>query len=162
MKKIKLTQGKFALVDDDIFEYLNQWKWYYSKGYACRTQRYGLRKENKHLTIAMHRIIMNVVEGKVIDHINRDTLDNRKENLRIGSQQQNTFNSRKSLNNTSGYKGVFEMKSGYKRNKPWMAQIMFNRKSIFIGYFLNKKQAALAYNQKAKELFGEFSRLNKI
>lgn len=148
MNRIKLTQGKYAIVDDEDFKWLNQWRWYYDGRYA--------RMNYKNKKIHMHRLIMNTPKGMDTDHINGNGLDNRRCNLRICTSSQNHINTKKRKNNTSGYKGVFSCQL----SKNWRAQIRYNHKSIHIGNFINKIQAAKAYNQKAKELFGEFARLN--
>lgn len=135
MAKIKLTQGKFALVDDDMFEYLNQFKWFCdSRGYAVRD--IGGRKNKKR--ILMHRLINKTPKNLVTDHINRNKLDNRKKNLRSVTQRQNTFNAKLSKNNKSGYNGI----SFYKNR--WVARIKFNYKIIYLGRFLHLEDAILA------------------
>lgn len=158
MKKIKLTQGKYALVDNSDFELLNQWKWNYSSGYARRIQE----KNGKRSIIYMHRLLMGNVRSilikTVVDHINRNKLDNRKNNLRICTQFQNTHNHGINKNNTSGFKGV----SWSKNINRWHASIWLKRKNIHIGYFKNKKTAAKAYDEFSKRLHKEFGRLNFI
>ena len=155
MKKIKLTQGKYAIVDDEDFAYLNQWKWYFNnKGYAVKNNW----ENKKWKTIYMHRLIMNTLKKMETDHINGNKLDNRRCNLRICTKSQNQINSNVNIKNSSGYKGVCWHKD---RNK-WQVQIEFNGKKYYLGYFVDKIGAAKAYNQKAKELFGEFAYLNKV
>lgn len=155
MKKIKLTRGKFALIDDEDFERVNQYKWTFSQGYAVR----GKWNKGKTEIILLHRFILNVKKNELIDHINRNGLDNQKENIRIATKQQNAINSNISVANTSGYKGVSFMK-GEGRRKKWRAVIKFNQKYIHIGYFMHIIEAAKAYDKKAKELFGKFAHLN--
>ena len=106
----------------------------------------------------MHREILKCPKGLFIDHINRNGLDNRKNNLRVCSKSQNMMNTLIPKNNTSGYKGV----SWSKRDKKWMAYIKIKNKFNNLGYFNIKEQAALAYNDAAKKYHGEFARLNKI
>lgn len=108
--------------------------------------------------VYVHRFVMNAKKGEQIDHINGNTLDNRKRNLRFCTNSQNASNKEKQINNTSGYKGVCYDKA---KNK-WKAQIAKHNKNYFIGLFDNKEQAAIAYNKKAIELHGEFARLNII
>lgn len=153
MKEIKLTQGKVALVDDEDFEYLNQRKWHYSKGYAVSTSRrlFGFQK-----TIAMHREIMNTPNGMETDHINGDKLDNRKNNLRNCFHLENGKNRKIQINNTSNYKGV----SFDKRAGKWRSVIYIEKKKISLGNFTNIEDAARAYDKKAIELFGEFANTN--
>ena len=105
MKKIELTQGKFALVDDEDFEWLNQWKWYANHlGYTWYVVR-SVRYDNEVKAILMHRSILNAKIGEEIDHINHNGLDNRKKNLRICTRSQNNMN-RNKLRGTYKYKGV--------------------------------------------------------
>ncbi len=110
----------------------------------------------------MHRFIMNADITTLVDHKNRDTLDNRKCNLRLCTKSENMRNRAMSKNNQSGYKGVRYFPFGRRKTKFWKAQIVFNHKYIHIGYYHTKEEAALAYNTKAKELFGEFACLNTI
>ncbi len=104
----------------------------------------------------MHRQIMNAPAGLVVDHIDGNGLNNRKSNLRVCTQGQNSLNSRPRRNCSSRYKGV----SFYKRDKIWQAQIFYNFRTINIGRFDDEVEAALAYDRKAEELFGEFAYLN--
>lgn len=162
MKHIPLTQGKVAIVDDDKFEWLNQWKWYAYKHissgyYAIRQQCVGM-KNGKRVgkTIYMHRQILNAQKGQITDHKNRSGLDNRRYNLRLCSAIQNSQN-RKSIGKTSKYKGV----SRYINNK-WQVHIKLNNRRINLGYYDNEIDAAKTYNAKARELFGEFAYINNI
>lgn len=151
MKFIKLTQGKETIVDDVDFVILNKYKWYYHQGYATRSKRVGSRKLNKSITIRLHREILPTT--KEIDHINGNTLDNRRCNLRICTRQQNNFNRINYSKNK--FKGVD------RRNNKWRARITFNKKQIHIGYFDSETEACDAYNKKALELFKDFAKLNK-
>lgn len=155
MKEIQLTQGKVALVDDEDFEYLNQWRWKFHHNYAIRTTK----KLNICCDIAMHRIIMkNTDINFITDHINGNTLDNRKCNLRLCNKQQNSWNRKIHKNNSSGYKGVIFIKS---LNK-YKSLIIYNKKLYYLGVFYDKKDAAKAYNKAAIKFFGEFAKLNEI
>ena len=157
MKEIPLTQGKFALVDDEDFEWLNQWKWSYHKiGYAKRNIYLGGgRKAPKYQTIKMHRLILGTPTDKDTDHINRDQLDNRRENLRVCTRTQNQYN--RGTWGVSPFRGV----SWFKETEKWRAKITKGGHSIHIGYFYSERDAARAYDLKATELFGEFAFLNK-
>lgn len=161
MKKIKLTQGQFAIVDNEDFERVNQFKWCASWSkttlsfYAMRTI---LKSDGKRITRLMHRYIMNVHQGMETDHKNHNTLDNRKSNLRICTKQQNRANRKNHQKTSSKYKGVYWCKD----RKKWGAQIKLNKKEINLGRFKFEIDAVKAYNEKAKELFGEFAYLNKI
>jgi hypothetical protein len=158
MKKIELSQGKFALVDDENFEWLNRWNWVYGcRGYAVRTIHIKSREgKRKTIMVWMHREVAKTPQGFQTDHINGDRLDNRSENLRIVTSQRNKWNSSMPFNNTSGYKGVS------KRNNKWEASIHLNDKKFHLGYFSTKEEAANAYNEVAKQNFGDYSKLNQI
>jgi len=159
MKKIKLTQGQYALVDDEDFEDLNKYKWIAQYSSCTKTyyvKRHSHRECGKPKHLQMHRVIMNAKKGQVIDHINGNTLDNRKENLRIATYSQNRGNSKRYRNNTSGYKGV----SWNKNRQRWEACIGYQNKYIYLGLYTTKEEAALAYNEAAKKYFGEFANLN--
>ena len=159
MKKIKLTRGKYVLVDDEDFEHLNQWKWcaqYDGNFYAARSKGIGNGKQK---FIRMHRYIMNAPKGKVVDHINHNTLDNRKKNLRIASIGQNLRNQQKIKKKASSkYKGV----SWDKKSRKWSVRIVYKNKQIYLGAFHSEIEAAKAYNRGAKKYHKEFAFLNKI
>lgn len=110
--------------------------------------------------VSLNRFLLNPNMGLVVDHINGNTLDNRRSNLRICTFRQNSMNSRPSKNpkKSSIYKGV----SLLKKYNTWRAYIVINNKQIHIGIFKTEIQAALAYNEKAKVLFGEFACFNDI
>lgn len=159
MKTISLTQGKVAIVDDQDYEWLNQWKWTASKirgkWYAVRSL--GPRKNRKY--ILMHRLVHNVLPGMVCDHRNGNSLDNRNQNLRSCTQKDNVHNQSAHKDALSKYKGISCDKSS-KRRKRWRARIMSDGREKSLGYFDTELEAAKAYDQKAKELFGEFAKLN--
>lgn len=159
MKTIPLTQGQFALVDDEDFEWLNKWKWYAHKdcyGYYAERKCHCLDK--KQHTIVMSRQIMSCPQTMLVDHKNHNTLDNQKVNLRICTKSENNHNCNKPKNNTSGYKGV----SWDKNTKKWEVNIKSNGNQRYLGRFSNKIRAAKLYNKTAKELFGDFVMPNKI
>jgi|SRR5699024_12026504 len=106
----------------------------------------------------MHRVIMNPPEGMYVDHINNNKLDNRKSNLRLCTHMQNRHNSVANINNTSGYKGVF----WHNQAKKWRVQITTRGKTHSFGLYHDKHEAAKAYNEAAKDLYGEFAYLNEV
>ena len=160
MKNIPLTQGKFAIVDDDSFEYLSQWKWCAIKSskrfYAIRSV---YRPYRYPLMVIMHRLILGVKDRKTqVDHIDRNGLHNWKGNLRIATHSENRRNEGLRDINSSGLKGV----GWHKRIGKWQARLGFEYGRIHLGYFDDKWDAAKAYNEAASEHFGEFAWLNPI
>lgn len=157
-KVIKLTQNKETMVDLDVYEWASKSKWYaasWKNGfYAVKggKQIKGKREPN----IALHRLIIDVKKDEMIDHINGDTLDNRRENLRVCNNTQNQRNQKLSNRNTTGYKGV----SWHKKEKKWISRIRVNNKLIHLGYFKDLIEAAKAYDKAALIYFGEFASIN--
>lgn len=170
MKLIPLTQGKFAQVDDEDFEYLNQFKWFAYKHRNTYYARRSVRINGTHLCEQMHRIVMGIghKKDKIVDHINHNGLDNRKENLRFCTSTQNSQNRTPYINKTSKYKGVSIHRSkrfSKKRQEhylyiKWQAHIRINKKLYFLGYALTEKDAANLYNSAAIKNYGEFAFLN--
>lgn len=155
-KKIELSQNKFALVDDEDYKQLSQWNWCAKE---CNGKFYAVRRKPIAGTlIRMHRQILDAPNSKEVDHINRNTLDNRKSNLRICTHKQNLRNQKVSSANTSGFKGV----SWRKDIEKWSAYIKVNQKRIWLGVFEDKINAAEAYNNAALKYFGEFASLNDV
>lgn len=170
-KKIKLSQGKYALVDSEDFEFLNQWKWTYRQGYAVRGEYIGRISDERHPSgrqkyksrlIAMHRVIAKTPPQLTTDHINGNKLDNRKENLRNCTKRQNCYNTGTRNPNKdlakSPYVGVHISQSG----KRWISHIAPNRKSIHLGTFDTAEEAAEAYNMAALSFYGQFAKLNEV
>lgn len=152
--EVKLTKNQVAIIDD-IDSDLLDFKWnYHPKGYA---QLASIKKGP-----LMHRVILERKLGRELDkfersdHVNGNGLDNRRSNLRVATMMQNMWNQRLSKNNTSGYKGVYLLK----KDGLWRAQIMVNRKAIFLGDHIIPEDAARAYDKAAKQYHGEFARLN--
>lgn len=155
MKEIPLTQGKVALVDDADYESLMQHKWYAQKSnrgtwYAHRTI-WGTPKKT---TVPMHREIMQPADGLVIDHINHDGLDNRRENLRACESWQNTTYQRPWEGKKIPYRGV-----AAEYNK-FSAHIQYRGHRTHLYGFNTQEEAARAYDKMASEFFGEFAVLN--
>ena len=157
-RRIKLTQGKYALVEVEDFEELSKYKWHAKKSrsncYACRSVKLP---DGKRKSISMHRWLINPPEGLLVDHKNRISLDNRRSNLRPATPAQNSYNRGKSRRkSTSKYKGV----SLLKRTGKWRSAIGFEGRTISLGSFISEKQAALAYDLAAKRYHREFAYLN--
>jgi len=148
MKQIPLTQGQFALVDDDDFEWLNslgKWQAQYDPKMQSFYARHGeyIRGAKKYKVIHMHRILLNAEPGQLVDHENHNTLDNRRCNIRIVTSRQNQYNSKKRIDaKTSIYKGV----CWHTRDKKWRAQIEINGINKYIGSFNTEKEAVEAYD----------------
>ena len=155
MKEIQLTKGKVALVDDEDFEYLNQWKWCASKNGVGFCAVRSIIIDGKRTTRPIHQFIMG---SALINHIDGDELNCQKYNMRKCTKHQNNLNKRPHRNSSSKFKGVFWSKYG--NNFRWRVRIMYNRKTHNLGYFEDEIEAAKVYDQKARELFGEFAWLN--
>jgi HNH endonuclease len=158
MKTIPLTQGKVALVDDEDFNQLNQWKWHVSRDGSGK-KFYALRYAyitGKRVTVHMHRLIMNAKEKLEVDHIDGDGLNNQRNNLRLCTHAENVRNYQLPKHNKSGYKGVH----WNKQQQKWRAAIKVNNKEITLGHFKNIMDAVAVRDQKARELHGEFANTN--
>lgn len=157
MKEIYLTRGLVTLVDDEDYTNLNYHKWYALS--ADGNRFYVAHDFNRKCTL-MHRLIMKASNEIEVDHIDLDSLNNQKYNLRVCSSQQNKANMKSyasyGLQHTSQYKGV----SWDKARGKWQVGIHFNDRRIAIGRFDDEMEAAQAYDQKAIELFGEFAYVN--
>jgi len=156
MREIKLNHGKVALVDDADFDWLNQWKWIAEQGvsgiwYARRTSY----ETGKKKSVRMHRQLTNNAYP-IVDHADRNGLNNQRYNLRSATYSQNIANSKTMKDSKSGLKGVH----WHKPNKKWIAKIRIHGKDKHIGCFEDKHQAAKAYEIAAKEAFGEFARIS--
>lgn len=155
---IPLTRNQVTLVSTHRYEELSKFNWCAThrgtgKGFIA-VRRIGTRKEGR--VLPMHEVICPCPEGMEPDHINGNALDNRDENLRPSTHHQNTMNKPIQPNNTSGFKGV----SYRKDRRKWGAYIKFNGKMIHLGRFIDREDAARAYDRKAIELFGDFARTN--
>lgn len=165
MKQIQLS-GKnnnlYAIVDDLDYNMLIKHKWYLSKkGYAVRNRKSvnGIKDISP---ISMHGLVLGFKDGFVIDHINNNKLDNRKENLRFITNRQNIRRRGKQKNSKTGYKGVYVCKTKGLKSLRYQVYIRVNKKLLFIGYFKNKIEAARAYNVASKKYHGEFGYQNKV
>ena len=154
MKQIPLTKGLFAIVDDEDYEYLIKHKWHASVNNKSIYAKRNIYIDGVNKKVYMHRQILSVKERRIyIDHINLNTLDNRKSNLRTCTPAENTRN-KISYGENSKYKGVQPSRN------VWYARIYLNKKKHFLGYFESEEEAARAYDTAAKELHGEFANLN--
>lgn len=157
-KLIPLSRGLFATVDDDDFNWLNQWKWSAMKVTRAGTTRfYAVRveqRDGKQKMLLMHRVITGAAKGVVIDHKNRDSLDNQRDNLRGCTQAQNSLNrvANQTGTKTSRFKGV------YRDRHYWRARF----KSRFLGSFATEEAAAAAYDKAALAHDADFALVNAV
>lgn len=144
--------GKYAVVDDDVYDSQKHRKWFYSpQGYAwAYDYTNGWRNAPADL---LHRLIMNAPTGVTVDHIDRDGLNNQRSNLRLATYSQQNMNTKLRTDNTSGHRGVY----WESRRNCWRVCINFNRRQIHIGQYSNKSEAIAAYTAKAQELYGGFA-----
>ena len=155
-RKIRLTQGKFAIVDPDDYQRLSKHKWQYNpkqkhNGYAQRAKQVC----GKGKTVGMHREVIKVDYSMVVDHINGNGLDNRKANLRGATIMQNCWN-RRTRRGSNHFKGV----TWGKEAKKWRVIVTCAGKQIQLGFFEDEIEAAKAHDLAAKKYHGEFAVLN--
>lgn len=160
MKSIELSRGLFAVVDDDDYDFLMQWKWTALVAprtfYAYRRQR---MTDRKYAPVFMHRLLLATPEGMVTDHIDGDGLNNTRGNLRIATQRQNMMNRRPQRGGTCPLKGVWRDNTAPR--KPWRSAIRVNGRLVYLGRFDRPEDAASAYATAASEYFGEFHRISE-
>lgn len=146
--KVPIGKGLFALVDDDDYELVSNYRWHSHRG-----RNSGLCYASSN--IKMHRLITNAPLGIMVDHINGDSLDNRRENLRLCTNAQNQQNT-KGRGGTSKYKGVsFNIKSG-----KWAGSFISDGRHYYCGLFESEEECAMAVDKKRFEVCGEFAYLN--
>lgn len=157
MKQIKLTQGQVAIIDDEDFDKINKYSWY------ARRARHGYYATANDIPWALNNIVHmhNIIMGKapnglIVDHRDRDGLNNQKSDLRFSTPSQNGSN--RTPWGASKYLGVSKVKG----RERWRSFIGVDRKNIYLGIFSTEESAALAYNEAAKKYKGEFANLNDI
>lgn len=153
MKEIRLSQNKIALVDDGDFNYINQWKWYAeNRGYGFYARTMIGRKN-----FYMHRFILDVFEKNIIiDHKDRNPLNNQRDNIRIANTSQNLFNKSAHKDGKSKFLGV----CWDSERQKWMAAIGYDNKQHFLGRYNSEIEAAKAYDLAAIEHHKEFANPN--
>lgn len=146
----------FVVVDREDYPYLSQFNWFVDrKGYALRSLP---RNGGQSLKVRLHRELIGAKKGEIVDHINRDKLDNRKSNLRIVTPSQSCMNQGLRKDNQCGYRGVSYRKDSGK----WRAWINIDHKRTHLGSYTTADEAALAYNVAAMKYFQEYAVLNEV
>lgn len=158
---VPLADGRFAIVDSDDAAYVGQWNWCVTAGgggdwpYATRSVQVGHgRSHRRRITVRLHRDLMGAADGTEVDHINGNTLDNRRSNLRMATSSQNKWNTRLRRDNRTGYRGV-RKRSDCER---WAAEIAYKGRRTYLGSFPTPEAANAAYSAAADRLYGEFRR----
>lgn len=160
-KLIKLTQGQTAKVDSEDFYRVSKHKWCagwtpHSRSFRAMRRVILDWRQNRGMTVLMHREIVKAKEGEEVDHINGDSLDNRKHNLRKCTGSQNRRNRVGHKLHSSKYKGV----SWHKTEEKWRARVYCDKKLVFEGRFKDELEAAKAYDREAKKFHKDFARTN--
>jgi hypothetical protein len=157
---VPLTKGYEAVIDEADLEIISQFSWFScpssTVNYAKASVPLHLRDRWPTKIVAMHQVIMDVKDGRRIDHKDRNGLNCRRSNLRFATNSQNCANRVWPRSTKTKYRGLAPV------GKRWAARIQLNRKMIHIGVFDTEKDAAIAYNEAAKKLHGEFAVLNSI
>lgn len=159
MREIKTKNGKTALVDDEDFERVNSFRWFFVRSSTGRGSGYfatGRGRNGKKMVYLHHAIIGRPVNRKMsVDHVNGNGLDNRKENLRFATARQQRQNSAIRMNNHSGFKGI----SKRKQCETFKAEIMAKGRRIYLGDFKTELEAFEAYKKAAIQHYQEFARV---
>ena len=159
MKEIITRKGERIIVCDCHYDRVAGYQWHISnRGYVVRSEYIGLVDDkSKSKKISLHQLIIGKKKGRLVDHINRDKLDNRCDNLRHVTPQENVYN--RKYKTTSKYKGV--TKSGRVKN-PWTVAVYFNKSRKFIGNFETPEKAAKEYNKAVKDYHGKHAYINPL
>ena len=157
MREIQLSQEQVTLVDDEDFDYLNQWSWCIL---ADKWTLYACRRENKKTLLLMHRVLMKTPKGLVVDHKDHNGLNNQKDNLRNCTQSQNSCNMQSRKNFTT--KGVSHRRKRSGELGNFSAYITIDGRKKWLGTYKTDYEAALVYNAAAILQYGEFANLNKV
>lgn len=162
MSLIELTQGRFAVVDDEDYEVLSRFNWCFNAGYAY-TRWPSKKAKSGYSMISMHRFLLGAPHGKEVDHINNDGIDNRRENLRLCTRRQNCANTRTYKNKfRSKYRGVARCQYKGVEHGGWQAHIRVNGKLLYLGTYKTPEEAAEAFDKAATKYNGEFAKLNFV
>lgn len=165
MKTLLLRSGESVLVDEADYPELSRYVWCLRQhtSYLRYAYRYARKPDGKYARIKMHNQIMQPPKGFSIDHVNGDTLDNRRSNLRLATPRQQAQNTRKRNSGSSNYKGVTLsglIHGKYTPTTPWRARIRVNGKILNLGFYPTEEAAARAYDKAAIKHFGKFASPN--
>lgn len=152
-----MVKGYKFLIDEVDAKAVGAFTWYLQKTHRKIYARTETKLDGRRVALGLHRMITAAPKGMEVDHVNGDTLDNRRKNLRVCTHLQNMGNNRQPAGE-SGFKGVWKSHRG----NGWVAIIKHKGKRYSLGTFKEKKQAAVAWNKAAKKFRGEFACLNKI
>ena len=155
MKEIQLTKGCVALVDDEDYDFISQWKWCVSNAVYAVRRGSKIDGDLRGTIILMHRVIMHTPEGMSVDHIDGNSLNNCRSNLRNSTHSQNMFNKKLRSDSSSGIKGV------QKHGNKWRVHIGYNGLRVRVGSYNSIDEAVAAYNQAALKYHGEYARLSE-
>lgn len=151
MASIEIAPGQSVLIDDDQYEEIAAHRWRAQKG---KHTHYAAMNGG----VLMHRLIMRATKGDIVDHVNGDGLDNRKENLRLCSNAENMMNARKIAGRSSRFKGV----SWNKDRSQWYSTIEKDGKRKFLGGYKDEAVAAKQYDNAALRMFGSYAKTNEM
>lgn len=157
MSELRLTTGEIALVDDEDLPRLIGRRWYAVRDEHTTYAQARFGERGQSTLISLHHAVMQVASSTRLDHRNLDGLDCQKQNLRLTTPTTNSQNRRKFAGTLHPFKGV--TRYGFP-HRPWRAAITVNKKRMHLGYFASIEEAAHAYDQAAREHFGEFARCN--
>lgn len=158
--RLELSKGYYCLIDEGDLERVSAYNWFVivSRNHVYAST--NMWANGKRRTVKLHRWLMGCTweDTKLVDHIDGDTLNNTKSNLRIVSKQQNNTNSKVRKDSRSGFKGVFVTR----REDRWEARIRINGRQVYLGTFDSPQLAALCYDENATHLWGEHAKTNKM
>jgi hypothetical protein len=152
MKLLPLTKGIYSILDSEDHDVFGQFSWYASR----TTHGFYAKRVFRGRSFYLHRLIIKAKKGEIVDHVNGDTLDNRKSNLRIVTPTQNNFNQKISCRNKHGFRGIY-LHPSKKRHKRWQATGQANG-TRWCRYFLTKNEAIKWQKEKHNEVFGKYRR----
>lgn len=159
MKIIYLTKGYHTEVDDEDYDYLNQWKWHVQlrqNGEVAAVRR-NIITDKGQRGLQMHRVLLSLTDKNILcDHIDRNPLNNQKSNLRVCNKFENGKNRTSAKGSTSKFLGVGFLS---KKNR-WIAQIRIDKKLTYLGCFKTEEEAGKCYDQAAQKYHKEFANLN--